>query len=128
MQLSAFSHSWAMVPIRAQYAHRAFTVGSWEYTGWGTRFLRFSDVPKKKKREEVRLPRASLVIWFGAAVRFHSESRFAPESYFLFAFLRSMVDRMRLRKRIDSGVISTSSSSSMYSSASSSVNVIGGVS
>lgn len=48
--------------------------------------------------------------------------------YFFAAFLRSVAESKRLRKRMLSGVTSTSSSSSMYSRASSSVNVIGGVS
>lgn len=47
---------------------------------------------------------------------------------FLAAFLRAVVSRMRLRKRMFFGVTSTNSSSSMYSSASSRVNLIGGVS
>lgn len=51
-------------------------------------------------------------------------------NYYLFfaSFLRWMDESVRLRRRIFCGVISTSSSSSMYSSASSSVNTTGGVS
>lgn len=44
------------------------------------------------------------------------------------AFLRSVAFKMRLRRRMFLGVTSTSSSSAMYSSASSSVKVRGGVS
>ena len=51
-----------------------------------------------------------------------------PKIYFFAAFLRSTAESRRLRRRMDCGVTSTNSSSSMYSSASSSVKVIGGVS
>ena len=66
--------------------------------------------------------------WPATNVRRPSSWQPVPFRYFLAAFLRSTADSSRLRRRTDCGVTSTSSSSSMYSRASSSVKVTGGVS
>src|SRR5882672_5644732 len=72
-------------------------------------------------------PQLGLRLWFERAIRL-SPSRYdsSADRALRASFRRSVAPSARLRSRIDNGVTSISSSSSMYSSASSSVTCRGG--